>query len=113
MLNLLSNAIKFSYESSIIRVKVTTSQVDDETRKIQILVKDSGIGMTERDMSKLFTPYFKTTDAKSREMNASSHGIGLNICKKISKALGGDITVDSEYGIGCTFTFTFTAKIVA
>ena len=91
---------------------MNSSIIDNENRKIEVTVQDQGIGMTEQDMSKLFTPYFKTTDAKSKEMNASSHGLGLNICKKISKALGGDITVKSEYEKGCAFTFTFNAKFV-
>ena len=45
-------------------------------------------------------------------MNASSHGLGLNICHKIIKALGGQITVESQQGEGSSFTFCFDAKRV-
>ena len=75
-------------------------------------MRDNGIGILEADMKNLFKPYFKTTDNRSQVMNVSSHGLGLSICKKISNALGGDITVESQYGEGSEFTFSFDAKKV-
>ena len=68
--------------------------------------------MSESDVKNLFKPYFKTSDAKSKEMNASSHGLGLSICHKICKALNGKITVQSQLGMGSDFTFTFEAQRV-
>ena len=97
-MNLISNAVKFSYAYKSVTVKVNTTVVELDTRRIEIIVTDQGIGMNEEDVSNLFQPYFKTTDGKSKEMNASSHGLGLSICKKISKALGGDLKVESTLG---------------
>ena len=76
------------------------------------MVIDKGIGISESDQQKLFKPYFRTNDTNSREMNVSSHGLGLNICYKICKALGGSIKVDSKLGKGSTFTFSFKATRV-
>jgi signal transduction histidine kinase len=63
-------------------------------------------------MKNLFKPYFKTTDALSREMNTSSHGLGLNICKKIAYGLNGDLHVESEIRTGTKFTFNFDAEVI-
>ena len=62
---------------------------DEETVVIAVTVKDRGIGMSESDVKNLFKPYFRTSDTKSKGMNASSHGLGLSICHKICVALGG------------------------
>ena len=76
------------------------------------MVKDQGIGMNKRDLNSLFTPYFKTTDQTSTSMNQYSHGIGLHLCKKISTALSGTLTVKSELGMGSTFTFSFKSDLI-
>ena len=93
LLNLLSNAVKFSLTFDVIKVMVDSKIIDAETRSLEIKVRDYGIGMNSSDLGKLFTTNFKTTDQKSKEMNTNSHGLGLSICKKISNALGGDISV--------------------
>ena len=73
-------------------------------------MKDYGIGINAEDQRNLFKPYFRATDTTSREMNASSHGLGLSICKMISVALNGDLKVESELRVGTKFTFTFDAE---
>jgi signal transduction histidine kinase len=79
--------------------------------KITIKVIDVGIGITVEDQKKLFQPYFKTTDIESQQMNASSHGLGLNICFRISEALKGKISCKSSKGKGTEFKFEFDAEI--
>jgi signal transduction histidine kinase len=52
------------------------------------------------DRPNLFKPYFKTKDDKSRSINKESHGLGLNICKKIAINLGGDLVLNEHYNQG-------------
>ena len=85
---------------------------DESTVEIAVTVKDVGIGMSQDDVNNLFKPYFRSNDSKSKGMNASSHGLGLNICHKICVALGGEITVESTQGMGSDFTFKFSAERV-
>lgn len=73
-----------------------------------ISVKDHGIGISEEDRKHLFKPYFKTKDEKSKQMNKSSHGLGLNICKKIALSLGGDLELNESVRNGCLFTLSLT-----
>jgi len=81
--NLLSNAIKFSEPYNEIEVKVSATK-KEEKYWVNISVIDHGIGILDADLDRLFTPYFRTSDEKSRKMNTSSHGLGLNACYRIS-----------------------------
>jgi signal transduction histidine kinase len=84
LLNLLSNAIKFSPTHDVVKVIVKAEKFDPTSVNVSITVVDFGIGINEKDQKNLFKPYFKTSDPKSQELNASSHGLGLNICYKIT-----------------------------
>jgi two-component system sensor histidine kinase BarA len=75
-------------------------------------VTDQGIGISMEDRPNLFKPYFKTKDAKSRSINKESHGLGLNICKKIAKNLGGDLNLNEHYNQGAQFILNLTANLV-
>jgi len=101
---LLSNAIKFSPINETVNVEVQAENCGMYF-KITIKVIDVGIGISAEDQRKLFQPYFKTTDAASQQMNASSHGLGLNICFRISEALKGKISCKSGKGEGTEFKF--------
>jgi len=72
----------------------------------KIKVTDNGIGISEEDKLYLFKPFFKTKDKKSFEMNKESHGLGLSICKRIAKGLGGDLILNEELSKGCEFIMT-------
>jgi len=63
----------------------------------KVVVSDTGVGISEEDMSKMFQPLF-TTKAKGT-------GLGLAVCKKIVEAHGGEISVSSKEGVGSSFTF--------
>ena len=86
---MISNAIKFSFRRDKIQVVVEKNIINESTVEIVVTVKDNGIGMSQNDVDNLFKPYFRTSDSKSKKMNASSHGLGLSICHKICVALGG------------------------
>jgi len=100
--NLISNAIKFTSEGG----KVTVTVTDKDDRKI-ISVKDTGIGMSEKDRQKLFKlDEFHTTSGTDGETGT---GLGLIVCKEFVKKHGGDLKVDSNEEKGSSFTFDLPA----
>ncbi len=98
VLNLLSNASKYSPENTTINYKASIKDY-----KIQVEVKDQGIGITPEDQKDLFKPYHRTEQARQ---NYQGIGLGLAVSKQIVEAHGGKIWVESESGKGSTFKFT-------
>jgi signal transduction histidine kinase len=80
-----------------------------EENFIKIDVKDTGIGISNENLQKLFMSFGKLKDSNS--LNENGCGLGLNICKRISQSMGGDIIVKSILGLGSTFSFIFKFKI--
>ena len=72
------------------------------------MVKDTGVGIKDVDKPKLFKLFGFLTN--TQEINADGIGLGLYICKKIANKLGGDVTFESEYTKGTTFTYTVPVK---
>lgn len=93
--NLLSNAIRYSYEQSTIQIRIVRDQ-----GKIKFTVTDHGQGMEPRYLTKIFQRYFRIPGTKKE-----GTGLGLSISKEFIEAQGGTIEVQSEYGVGSTFTF--------
>jgi signal transduction histidine kinase len=93
--NLLSNAIKYAPRAPDIYVRGWT---DHET--VHVSVRDTGIGIDEEDLARLFEPYFRAQSAAG----IAGTGIGLNIVREIIGMHGGQISVASEVGQGSTFT---------
>jgi two-component system sensor histidine kinase/response regulator len=114
-MNLLSNACKFTKDGFIQVDAWVTGPESKEDRevlersKLFISVKDSGTGIPEKEVSRLFTDY--STLKFNAHLNPNGVGLGLSICKKICKLLGGDIAVESKVGHGSTFTFNVTADL--
>lgn len=100
LLNLCSNAIKFTHEGS---VSLVISCKSSEQR-IHFTVRDSGIGINENQMEKLFKPFQQADSSITRRYGGT--GLGLSLSKKLAQALGGDIEVQSEPGEGSQFTLT-------
>ena len=99
---LLSNAIKFTNEGGV-RVKVACMNTDSnfDRIKLRIAVSDSGIGISDQDKSKLFIRFSQVDASDTRQYGGS--GLGLVITKQIVELMGGEITVQSQEGIGSTF----------
>ena len=72
---------------------------------MKVSVQDTGIGIKDEDMPKLFKLFGFLNASKS--INTKGIGLGLYICKKISKVFGGNVSVESEAGVGSTFSFWF------
>ncbi|MBP1995505.1 ATP-binding protein [Paenibacillus eucommiae] len=95
--NLISNAVKYSPDAE--KIHIGMKQTHDE---VQIDVTDYGLGIPEKDISQLFTKFFRVEH--SDRMQIRGTGLGLSICKEIVQAHGGILTVKSELGQGSTFT---------
>ena len=107
---LLSNALKFTSEGNV-RVKIAAIDTDDkEAINIRIAVADSGIGISEKDMDKLFIRFSQVDSSDTRKYGGS--GLGLVISKQIAELMGGTITVQSKEGIGSTFIAEIPFKVV-
>jgi signal transduction histidine kinase/DNA-binding response OmpR family regulator len=100
LFNLLSNAFKFTLEGGVVAVGLELI-ADDNDQLIQIEVRDSGIGIPQDKLDKIFEPFFQTDLPKSI-VNVGS-GIGLAITKEFVRIHGGRITVESEIGKGTWF----------
>jgi signal transduction histidine kinase len=97
--NLISNANKYTPDGGKITIRVNQTG-----RYATIDVKDTGIGISEEDQSKLFTQFFRSESEAVREQ--TGWGLGLSIVKKMVEAQGGEISCISEIGKGSIFTFT-------
>ena len=109
MLNFASNAIKYTDFGSI-EVSLGCEPVDADTVNLVYSVKDTGHGIREEDLPKLFTMY--TQLDPQRNHGKESAGIGLAISKAFVDCMGGTITVQSRYGVGSTFTFSVPQTVV-
>ena len=104
LLNLLGNALKFTVSGSV----TVTVSLDSDSDLLATKVTDTGVGIRSEDLNKLFTLFGKIDSSSS--LNPQGVGLGLTICKKLSRAMDGDISVESTYGSGSTFTFTIKAN---
>ncbi|MCB1144312.1 MAG: PAS domain S-box protein [Leptospiraceae bacterium] len=107
LINLVGNAVKFTQEGEVI-VIVKTNSEDDENVTVEISVQDSGIGMTEEQIGKLFQAFSQADTSTTRQYGGT--GLGLTISKKLIELMGGQIAVESEVGKGSRFYFTIKLK---
>lgn len=114
--NLLSNAVKYTPKGSI-TLSVTherlTPKNDHELPKImlKIAVSDTGIGIHKDDFKKLFQSFQRIEEKRNRSIEGT--GLGLNLTKHLVELMGGEISVQSEYGVGSTFTVTIPQTIIS
>ncbi|MEM9773654.1 MAG: ATP-binding protein [Chloroflexota bacterium] len=99
--NLIGNALKFT-DNGEVKLSVLTPQSDSSV--IQFIIEDNGIGIAEDKLSQLFKPFSQLKDDYARP--AEGTGLGLNLAKLYAQALGGNITVNSDFGIGSRFVLT-------
>jgi signal transduction histidine kinase len=106
VLNLMSNAVKFTEDSGTVEVGL-----DQELRHgaayVVPCVRDSGIGISGDQQHRIFDRFFRSVEAQQRAIQGT--GLGLAVCKAIVEAHGGEITIDSETGVGTTVTVTLPA----
>ncbi|MCY7333436.1 MAG: response regulator [Pseudanabaena sp. CAN_BIN31] len=112
LLNLVSNALKFTDSGSVrIGVRLVADREPIADRPFQLLfsVSDTGIGLSNEQMQRLFQPFSQATSATCRKYGGT--GLGLVICKNLVENMGGKIQVESKPNQGSTFSFTITTQI--
>jgi signal transduction histidine kinase len=105
LLNLLTNAVKYTREGSV-TLTITAEKLWDDELTLKMSITDTGIGIEEKNIPKLFGS-FNQFDSK-KNIGIEGTGLGLAITRSLCTAMGGDVTVESEYGKGSTFTATIT-----
>ncbi|MCG8309469.1 MAG: PAS domain S-box protein [Cytophagales bacterium] len=105
--NLTSNAIKFIDGGGSINISLKTIVKNGNKNIIKVVVSDSGIGISQENVKKLFTSFSQIEDSSTKTFGGT--GLGLSISKQLCKLMGGDIGVFSALGLGSSFWFTFEA----
>ncbi len=102
LFNLVGNAIKFT-ERGFVRVGAAT-RLSDGAVEVSISVEDSGVGMTQEQMARLFQPFAQADSSTTRRFGGT--GLGLSIVRRLAQLMGGDVTVESTPGRGTRFSVT-------
>ena len=105
LVNLLSNAVKFT-NTGMIKLHAVLRDMKERTITMYFEVKDSGIGMTNEQLDKIFAPYAQADVSITRRYGGT--GLGLAITKNIIELMGGKLAVESSPGIGSKFSFELT-----
>jgi len=106
--NLLGNAVKFTPDEGSIECKAYFMGEENDLCRIKIAITDSGIGISREQQSKLFQSFRQAENSTSRKFGGT--GLGLAISKSIVEKMGGRIWIESEFGSGSTFAFTFKMR---
>ena len=104
LINLLGNAVKFTPENGTIVFALDVQEENDETIKIHFAVSDSGIGMTEEQIGRLFRTFSQADSSIYNRFGGT--GLGLSISQNLTQMMGGEITVKSSPGEGSSFELT-------
>lgn len=97
LINLVNNAIKFTDNGEIV-IRVKVIEQSDVTALVSFEVQDSGIGMTEKQLEKVFSPFVQADSSTTRQYGGT--GLGLSICRKLAELMGGAIRIQSFPGKG-------------
>jgi len=110
--NILSNAIKFTNNGGAVVANFAISELDNGMYSLKFESRDTGIGMTQDQTSRIFDPFMQADSSTTRKYGGS--GLGLAIVKRLVEAMGGELQVQSTPGLGSKFSFTInvTAKVI-
>jgi len=108
LLNLVSNAVKFTERGEVV-VAVEPAALEEESVRLRIQVRDTGIGLLPEQQSRLFTAFYQADGSTTRRYGGT--GLGLVITRKLALLMGGDFSVESFPGDGSTFTVTVSLAL--
>lgn len=106
--NLLTNAVKYT-ESGKVALSVTYEKIDDRNINLHFEVSDTGIGIKEEDISKLYSPFERIEEIRNRTIEGT--GLGMSIVRKLLALMDTKLIVESQYGTGSSFRF-FVKQVV-
>lgn len=109
LINLVNNAIKFT-ERGFVKLKIDSEPAENNRILLHVTVQDSGQGIREADLDKLFRSFSQVDSEKNHQKEGT--GLGLSISKQLVKLMGGTINVKSTYGKGSEFSFTIPQQVV-
>jgi signal transduction histidine kinase/CheY-like chemotaxis protein len=107
--NLLSNAFKFTQEGGNVELILKETSIDKETTELTIIVKDTGIGISEEIQNKIFNKFVQADSGTLRKFGGS--GLGLSIVKNLVELMQGRIELDSKIAVGSTFKIHIPLKV--
>lgn len=105
--NLIDNAVKFTNEGYV-KITISIAQQSEKDIILRFVVEDTGIGIKDEDVKKLFTPFSQLDQSLTKRFKGT--GLGLAICKRLVELMHGEITVESTYNKGTKITFTVSFK---
>ena len=108
MFNLLGNALKFTTRGRI-QVRAGTAPLGGGRTRVTLAVSDTGIGLDEEQLARLFRPFAQADSSTTRRFGGT--GLGLSIVRRLAQLMGGDVAVESEPKAGSTFTVTLTLAV--
>ena len=109
IINIVNNAIKFT-EEGYVKLTIQVKSIEEDFVELYFSVKDTGQGIAQEDLEKIFTSFQQVDTKKNRYKEGT--GLGLSISRQLIEMMGGSIEVQSEYGKGSEFYFTIRQKIV-
>ena len=107
--NILMNAVKYTEEGSV-TLSVKCVNKDEESCTINVAVKDTGIGIREEDMKKLFKSFQRLDEEKNRDIEGT--GLGMSIVQGLLEMMDSKLDVESEYGKGSVFSFDIQQSVI-
>ncbi len=107
--NILTNAVKYTPEGYV-RLRMNVVNIENDILRLEVSVTDTGIGIKEEDMDKLFTSFQRLDQEKNRSIEGT--GLGIPIVQCLLDMMGSKLKVSSVYGSGSTFSFELEQKIV-
>ena len=109
ILNLLTNALKYT-KTGEIRLSVSFRKRSEDEIDLSVAVSDTGIGIKEEDLKKLFLAFERIEEERNRTIEGT--GLGMNIVARLLELMDSKLKAESEYGKGSTFSFTIVQKVV-
>ena len=106
--NFLSNAVKYTEKGTV--TFTLAGKIEEDTVILHFMVKDTGMGIRQENMSKLFMAFERFDEMKNRYIEGT--GLGMNISARILKLMGADLKVESVYGKGSSFSFDLRQRII-